>query len=93
MITIKVLKKIFSFHQKLIKKNQNQNLKKSIAERVKLKNETIAEIKKEKKTYKLFNEYFINYQSPRDMYKKLLSTEDARNEDQVYSIKEVLNRM
>ena len=68
-------------------------MKKSIAERVKLKNETIAEIKKEKKTYKLFNEYFINYQSPRDMYKKLLSTEDARNEDQVYSIKEVLNRM
>ena len=50
-------------------------------------------LKKKKKTYKLFNEYFINYQSPSDMCKNLLSTKGARNEDQVYSIKEVLNRM
>ena len=41
----------------------------------------------------MFNRYFTNYPSPSDMYKKLRKTEGTRNEDQVYSIKEVLNRM
>ena len=37
--------------------------------------------------------YFTNYQSPSDMYKKLRKTEGTRNENRVYLIKEVLNRM
>ena len=40
----------------------------------------------------LFKEYFTNYQSPSDMYKKLRDT-GGKNEDQVYLIKEVLNKM
>ena len=43
--------------------------------------------------YELFKKYFTNYLSPSDMYKKLRETEGDRNEDQVYSIKEVLNRI
>ena len=41
----------------------------------------------------MFKEYFTIYQSPSHMYKKLHETERERNEDQVYLIKEVLNRM
>ena len=37
--------------------------------------------------------YFSNYRSPRKRYKKLRKTEGTRNENQVYLIKEVLNRM
>ena len=32
-------------------------------------------------------------QSPSDMYKKLRKTEGKKNEDQVYTIKKVLNKM
>ena len=41
----------------------------------------------------MFKEYFTVCQSPSHMYKKLRETEGERNEDQVYLIKEVLNRM
>ena len=41
----------------------------------------------------MFKEYFTIYQSPGHMYKKLREREGKRNEDQVYLIKEVLNRM
>ena len=41
----------------------------------------------------MFNEYFTNYQSPSDMYKKLRAREGERNEYQVYIIKKVLNKM
>ena len=41
----------------------------------------------------MFKKCFTNYLSPSDMYKKLRKTEDEKNKDQVYSIKEVLNRM
>ena len=34
-----------------------------------------------------------NYQTASDMYKKIRETEGERNEDRVYLIKEVLNRM
>ena len=37
--------------------------------------------------------YFTNCRSPSDMYKKLRKTEGTRNENRVYLIKEVLNRM
>ena len=42
---------------------------------------------------KLFKEYFTIYQNPSDMYKKLGMIESTRNEDRVYLIKEVLNKM
>ena len=41
----------------------------------------------------MFKEYFTNYQSPSDMYKKLRGTEGTRNENRVYLIKVVLNKM
>ena len=41
----------------------------------------------------MFKEYFTNYQSPSDMYKKLREKEAERNEDRVYLIKEVLNTL
>ena len=67
----------------------------SIAERAKLKIELIAEIEGKVKNIsnKLFKEYFTNHQSPSDMYKILRRTEDARNENRVYLIKLVLNKM
>ena len=39
------------------------------------------------------NTLLINYQIPSDLYKKLSSTEGERNEDQVYVIKKMLNKM
>ena len=41
----------------------------------------------------MLKKYFTNYRSPSDMYKKLCETEETRNENRVYLIKEVLNRM
>ena len=41
----------------------------------------------------MFKYYFTNYQNPSDIYKKLRETKGKRNEDQVYSIKEVLNEI
>ena len=70
-------------------------VERNIAKNVKLKRRRIAEIEEEEKNinYKLFNEYFINYRSPSDMYKTLRATEGERNEDQVYVIKKMLNKM
>ena len=42
---------------------------------------------------KLFKEYFTNYRNPSDMYKKLSMTKSERNENQVYVIKKVLDKM
>ena len=51
-------------------------------------------LKEKKKTdSKLFNRYFTDYLSPSDIYKKLREAEGERNEDKVYSIKEMLNKM
>ena len=92
LITTKMLKNIFSLHQKLIKKSE-PNTEESISKRVKLKNEKIAEIKKEEKNInnELLKYYFINYQKPSDMYKKLHETKGKINEDQVDLIKEILD--
>ena len=71
-------------------------VERNIAENVKLRRRRIAETEEKEKnimSYKLFNEYFTNYRSPSDMYKKLLATKGERNEDQVYVIKKVLNKM
>ena len=41
----------------------------------------------------LFTEYFISYQNPSGMFKKLCMTEGRRNEDQVYVIKKLLDKI
>ena len=41
----------------------------------------------------MFKHYFTDYQNPSDMYKKLRKTKGKRNEDQVYSIKEILDKI
>ena len=60
--------KIFQYPSKVDKGKSKPKPKESIAERVKLKNERIAKIKKEEKTIsnELFKKYFANYQSPSD---------------------------
>ena len=70
-------------------------VEKDIAKSVKLRKRRIAEIEEEEKNIdnKLFKEYFTNYRSPSDMYKKLRESEGEKNEDQVYVIKKVLNKM
>ena len=82
-------------NQNLIKKKSKPKIEESIAERVKLKNNKIAEIKKEEKNINnlLFKYYFTNYRNPSDIYVKLRETKGKRNEDQAYSIKEVLNKI
>ena len=52
-------------------------------------------MKKEEKNInnEFFKKYFNNYRSPSHMYKKLGQKEAKKNEDQVYSIKKVSNRM
>ena len=64
-------------------------------EKVKLRRRRIAEIEEEEKNVdnKLFKEYFSNYRSPSDMYKHLPMRKGERNEDQVYVIKKVLDKM
>ena len=74
---------------------EKPKLEESIAGRIKLRKERIAEIEGEEKNInnELFKKYFTNYRSPSDMYKKLRETEGTRNENQVYLIKEVLNKI
>ena len=83
-------------HQRLLKKVLiTIKLLKSIAERVKSKNERISEFKKRRKNIEneLFKYYFIDYQKPSDMYKKLCETKDKINEDQVDLIKKILDKI
>ena len=74
---------------------EKPKLEESIAGRIKLRKERIAEIEGEEKNInnELFKKYFTNYRSASDMYKKLRKTEGTRNENQVYLIKEVLNKI
>ena len=67
----------------------------NISEGVKLRRRRNTEIEEGEKNmnYKLFNEYFINYRSPSDMYKKLGKTEGEWNEERVFLIREMLNEM
>ena len=43
----------------------------------------------------MFNYYFRKYQNPSDMYKKLHEIKDKKkkNEDQVYSVKKILDKI
>ena len=67
----------------------------SIAERTKLRRERLDEIKRKEQNInnELFKEYFTDYQSPSNMYKKLSETEGAVNEVRVDSIKKVLSKL
>ena len=80
---------------KVDKGKSKQKIEESIADRVKLKNNKIAEIKKEEKTINnlLFKKYFGKYQNLSDMYKKLREAKDKEHEDQVYSIKKILDKI
>ena len=91
----KMAEKTFARASKVDKGKPESKLEESIGKRVKLRRERIAEIEGEEKNLnnKLFKEYFTNYQSPSDMYKRLHETEGTTNEDRVYLIKELLNRM
>ena len=41
----------------------------------------------------MFQYYFSKYKNPSDMYKKLHETKGKTNEDQVYLIKEILDKI
>ena len=91
----KMAEKTFARASKVDKGKPESKLEESIGKRVKLRRERIAEIEGEEKNInnKLFKEYFTNYQSPSDMYKKFSETEGTRNENQAYLIKLVSNKM
>ena len=101
--TLKVIKKILDCNKNAQKnfplRSKGKSVPKKtivIKESVKLRRRRIAEIKEEEKNIRneLFKQYYTNYRSPSDIYKKLRKTEGKRkkNEDQVYLIK-VLNRL
>ena len=87
--------KIFPLASKVDKGKSEPKPAERISKRVHLRRGYVAEIEREEKNIKnkLFKEYFTIYQSPSDMYKKLRKTEDKKNKDQVYLIKEMLNTM
>ena len=106
--TLKIIKKILDYNKnaqknflllsKVDKRKLEPKPEESNAERVELKTEKIAEIKKEEKNIKneLFKNFFTNYRSPSDIYKMLRETEGKKkkkNEDEVYAMKKVLNKM
>ena len=87
--------KTFSIALKVDKGKSEPKHEKIIAKRVRLRRKKITKIKEEEKNInnELFKEYFTSYQSPSDTYKKVHETEGERNEDQVYSIKLVLDKI
>ena len=95
LIRKKQIPKTFALASKVDKGKSEPKPEESIADRIKLRRGKTAEIEEEEKNIKkkLFKEYFTNYQSPSDMYKKLRMTEGERNEDQIYVIKKVLDKM
>ena len=88
--TLKIMEKILDYNKnaqiffhcasKIDKGKSEPEIEESIAERVKLKNNRIAEIKKEEKNIKklLFKHYFTKYQNPIDIYKKLRETKGKK---------------
>ena len=68
----------------------------SIAGKTKLRRERLVEIKRKEQNInnELFKEYFTDYQSPSNMYKKLSETENAEiNKTKVDFIKKILSRL
>ena len=93
---LKNLKSLFTgayLHYKNMSKETM--FERSIAERTKLRRERLDEIKRKEQNInnELFKEYFTDYQSPSNMYKKLSETEGAVNEVRVDSIKKVLSKL
>ena len=71
-------------------------VERTIAEVVKLRRKRTAEIEEEEEKNiknELFKEYFSNDQNPSDMYKKLREAKGEWNEERVFLIREVLNKM
>ena len=70
-------------------------LERSIAEKTKLRRERLDETKRKEQNInnKLFKEYFTDYQSPSNMYKKLIETEGAVNDVRVDIIKKILSKL
>ena len=87
---LKIMEKILDYNKnsqiffhrasKIDKGKSEPEIEESIAERVKLKNNRIAEIKKEEKNIinLLFKHYFTKYQKPIDIYKKLRKTKGKK---------------
>ena len=94
LITIKG-SKTFPIASKVNKEKSEPKLEESIANRLILRREKITQTEEEEKNInnESFKKYFTNYQSPRGMYKKLHKTEGERNENRVYLIKLVLDKM
>ena len=102
--TLKIIEEILDYNKnaqkkfplasKVNKEKSEPTSEENIAKRIHLRRENIAEIEEEEKNInnELFKKYFTNNRSPSDMYKKLHKTEGKKNEDQVYVIKEVLNK-
>ena len=78
LIRKKQIPKTFALASKVDKGKSEPKPEESIADRIKLRRGKIAEIEEEKIyiyiNNKLFKEYFINYQSLSDMYKKICKT-------------------
>ena len=77
--------KFFSIGSKVDKGKSEPTLEESITNRVQLRRKRIAKLKEEDETInnKLFKEYFTNYRSPSDTYKKLHETKVEKNEDRI----------
>ena len=102
--TLTIIDEIFDYNERaqrtfpiaseVDKEKSEPKPEESIAGRIKLRKERVAEIEEEENIKnKLFKKYFTTYQGRSDIFKKLRETEGERNEDQIYLIKEVLNRM
>ena len=68
----------------------------SVAEKIKSRKGRLNEIERKEQTInsKLFKEYFTDYQSPSNMYKKLSETENAeKNQTKVDFIKKILSKL
>ena len=66
-----------------------------MAERTQLRRRRLDEIerKEQKINNKLFNEYFTDYESPSNIYRKISEKKDAANEVWVDFIKKVLSKL
>ena len=82
------------FHYKDVSKETM--FERSIAERIKLRKERLEEIERKEQNInnKLFKNYFTDYQSPSNMYKKLIETQKAEiHKTKVDFVKKILSKL